>query len=364
MDRFRLLVDSDEFMASFVSDLGEARQRVFTEVMTFEADTAGLRFAEALRSTRAPDVRLLVDSYIELMISDRLVGSRAGRKDPALQAESRATFDLLHRLASEGVATRIGNPLGRLNLALPSRNHKKLYLLDDEIVYLGGINVSDHNFEWHDIMLRIRDRDLAGFLAGDFESTWSGRPARGRFAVEGIEVHAFDGISNRRDFAAVLDLFERATETIWIESPYLTFPFYDRLRRAARRGVRVTLVAPGRNNKPLLDRYTRWETGRSGIELRLLDTAMTHVKACLIDSRHLLLGSCNFDYLSSTVQQEYVAVVTDPTVIRSFKDRVVTIDTKRSTAVAPRFEWSGRPIYWALQAAGRTAAAVCRLARN
>jgi hypothetical protein len=45
---------------------------------------------------------------------------------------------------------------------------KKLALVDGRVAYLGGINFSEHNFAWHDMMFRFEDAGLAGFLASRF----------------------------------------------------------------------------------------------------------------------------------------------------------------------------------------------------
>src|SRR6185369_1589699 len=112
-----------------------------------------------------------------------------------------------------------------------------------------------------------------------------------------------DGRHNRRAFQRVLELIDRAQRRVFVESPYITFPFYERLRAAAFRGVEVRIVTPGQNNWRLFRNYARLESARSGIDLRLYRGGMSHLKSMLIDDDYLIAGSSNFDYLSYRLYQ-------------------------------------------------------------
>jgi cardiolipin synthase len=237
---------------------------------------------------------------------------------------------MIERLEAGGVGVLLANPSGPITIHFLFRNHKKLAVIDDRISYIGGINYSDHNFEWHDMMLRIEDEGVARFLAEDFDATWSGisHTAPGRF--DGIEIHRFDGRHNRKGFEPVLDLIRGARDNVTIVSPYITYPFFGALNEAHKRGVKVTLIAPDNNNWNVLWEYVVWETTKSGIELMLYEGPMSHLKAMLIDDQYLVLGSSNFDFLSYCHLQEIVGVVTAPEVIADFKSRIIEPDLMRS----------------------------------
>jgi len=227
-------------------------------------------------------------------------------------------------------------PMGLLFRRLPARDHKKIVLIDDRIAYIGGINFSDHNFAWHDLMLRIEEPRLARFLEEDFLVTWSGSDRAGSLKLPGFELHALDGKGNRAVFAGVLDLLDGAREEIFLECPYVTPPFSQRLEAAARRGVRVVVVTPERHNWPLVRDALLCQAARSPLEVRLYPDRMTHVKALLVDGRRLVLGSANYDVWSYRWQKEYLAVITDPAVVEAFRTRVAAPDQARSVpAVGP-----------------------------
>ena len=328
--RIRLLVDSGEFCRRLKEDVDAARGYVFAQALSFEGDAAGQGMAELLLSCGAPDRRVLIDSFTRHVVNDRFLWTPRNLLDRGLRAEARETRRMIDRLRSRGVAVRFTNPAGPLFMRFPARNHKKLVAIDGRVAYLGGINFSDHNFLWHDLMLRIEDPDLVGFLREDFESTWNGRHRKARQAFPGIVLHSLDGASNEDAFAPVLALIDGARVSLYVECPYLTSPFCGRLAEARRRGVAVTVVTPERNNWGLCRDAMVWHAARSGFDVRFYRDRMTHMKAMLVDGRVLVVGSANFDVWSYRFQQEFLACVTDGKVIEDFRKRVMEEDLRRS----------------------------------
>src|SRR5262249_49679413 len=158
----------------------------------------------------------------------------------------------------------------------------KLVVVDERVAYLGGINFSDHNFAWHDLMVRFEDFGVARFLADDFLATWEGRDRACSFQGPGLTLHALDGRRNEAAFDGVLELLAGAREEIFVECPYVTDPFCRELQRASRRGVQVTVLMPELHNFPLLREGMRRAAAESSIELRLYPDRMTHMKALLV----------------------------------------------------------------------------------
>lgn len=325
-----VLVGSDDFFARLREDIRGARNNVYIQAMTFEADAAGLSICKELRRSPATDIRVLVDEYIRLVMSDSCVFAPSSFFNRALRKESRETRELFADLNREGIQVRMTNPLGFMFARLMARNHKKLVVIDDDIAYIGGINFSDHNFKWHDMMLRIEQSDIASYLKNDFISTWSGVNQKNESSFPGFDFHQLDGRNNEESFESIFRLIDGAEDSIMIESPYLSFPFYQKLRQAVERGVAVRLILPEQNNKAIMQRYNLWEARRSGISLRLLQQRMTHLKAMLIDGNKLIVGSSNFDYVSYRSLQELVVVIHDPATIASFNELVFQPDWQAS----------------------------------
>jgi len=318
VSRFELLVGAEAFLARAKRDLATARRRVLVQAMTFEGDAAGQSVAAAIMVSPALDRRVLVDDYTRHVINDRFL---ALSRDPALHAEAAATSAMFARLVAEGIAVRVTNPVGRNPLRYPLRNHKKLLVIDDS-AYLGGINFSDHNFAWHDLMVRIADPAVAEWCAAGFEADWTGSPQPRTAAVSGTELVDATGQGNPAAFAPVIAALSSARRSLEVVSAYPTFPFVDAMAVSARNGAAVTLYTPRPNNKPIVRDYLLAVAGRSGIELRLTPM-MTHAKAALIDGEVLVLGSSNFDFVSNRTNSEYVAIIRDAGLVAAFEAEVL-----------------------------------------
>src|SRR5258707_15241940 len=328
-----LLVNYNEFWTRLSEDLRAAQRSVLVQTFALEGDAVGKQLTVALLASRATDKRVLADSFTRVVLSDRFRYSPVNFFDEELRHEARETAAMMDELEGHGVEIRFTNPYGFSPRRLLSRNHKKLIVLDDTTSYIGGINFSEHNAGWHDMMLRIEDGAVASFLRDDFLTTWDGRDRVAQQRFDGIELFTADGRANRAAFQRVLDLIDDARKSIFVESPYITFPFYERLRAATGRGVTVKIVTPEQNNWPGFANYARLESACSEIDLRLFQGGMSHLKAMLIDGEHLIAGSSNFDYLSYRVHQELLAVITDPEIVGDFSRRVMAPDLANARSV-------------------------------
>jgi cardiolipin synthase len=341
--RLELLQDAREFWPRAEADIRAARRRVLVQTLSHEGDSAGQSLAKALHASCAPDRRLLVDSFTRHVVSDRFLHSPANRFDAGLRAEVRATREMLSGLERAGVPVRFTSPPGPLLLRFPARDHRKLVLVDDRVAYIGGINFSEHNFAWRDLMLRIEDESAARFFAADFLRTFRGRPRASLLRLPGLELHALDGRGNQQRFAeSVFPLIDRARARIEVEAPYLTSPFLDRLVDAAKRGVAVTVLTPEANNFQLVRDLLSWPKATPGLAVRLYRGRMTHLKAMLIDAEALVLGSANFDIWSYHFQGEYLAVVREPELVRDFERRILAQGMAGSRPLSePSSAWRG-----------------------
>ncbi|HEY2734502.1 MAG TPA: phospholipase D-like domain-containing protein, partial [Polyangiales bacterium] len=287
MARFELLVGSEAFWKRAREDIARARERVLVQAMTFEGDRTGVAVAAAIEASGAPLRRVLVDSYSRYVVSDKFVFSPLARRDRAFRDEVRETFDMFRRLERQGAGVVFTNPIGPFGIRIAARNHKKLLVMDD-VAYLGGINFSDHNFAWHDLMLRCEDRAIADHLSLDFDRTFDRKERPYEASFPGIDIYSLSGAGNDLLFARLVERIDRARERIDVFSPYLTFPFAEVLARARKRGVAVRLFTPQANNKGIVRDYLLWAAERFSFEV-LLYARMSHLKAMLIDDRELVL---------------------------------------------------------------------------
>ena len=325
-----ILVDADEFWQRLSADMAAAKEQCYIQTMSYEGDATGQMVGQALIDSPAKDKRLIADDfYVRGKVSDKWLRSPFNILNREVRRERAATLALFDRMRSLGIGVTIRNPQGVIHQNFFNRNHKKIYACDD-VVYVGGINVSDHNFEWHDMMVRIDDAAVSEFLKGDFRASFEGKDLNTSQVIGDVEVFRFDGRTNRKTWQPIFDMIAGAKESIEVISPYITMPFYDYLRVAKRNGVRIRVIAPEHNNYKSFQQYTEWESIRNDMDLRMYTKSMSHLKAMLIDDEALIVGSSNFDKMSVVFMQELVVVIRNKSVIEEFKRKVLEPDLEHT----------------------------------
>lgn len=333
--RVELLLGAGEFWTRLKADIESARHQAWVQTFTFEGDRAGTALARALERSEATDRRLLVDGYSLMYHNDRMIAgpawlSRSFRREVLL------THRWVGRLRRGGVGVRFGSPLGPSPVRLIRRNHKKVAVIDDRVAYLGGINFSDHNFAWHDMMFRVESDELAHLLAADFLGCWSGKAESFDRSVGPLRVIGVNGRGNRAMFAPVIQAMTEARETIDVVSAYLSHPFTDHLAHAVRRGVRVRVLTPSENNKSNLARHVLECAARHGFRVLRYHGGMNHMKAMLIDREVLIAGSSNFDFMSYHILEELLVLTRHRHAVDAYRSLVWDLDLATSRPVTPR----------------------------
>ncbi|MEM8924269.1 MAG: phosphatidylserine/phosphatidylglycerophosphate/cardiolipin synthase family protein [Actinomycetota bacterium] len=301
-DTFTLL-STEAFAVDLLRRINEARHRVSIQLMTFDGDEAGLPVADALlaAAARGVDVRLAVDCFALRYVSDE----RTNRS--AVRAEFATTTAMYRRLADGGVDLRFTSPNGPFALYALARNHKKLFVIDNR-AYLGGINVSDHNYAWHDFMVAITDQALVDAVVEDFEHTMAGERVRVDKPIltnEAIEETFDEMVSSARD-------------RLVVGSPYAIDRQLAKLIERSPARSKTAIVA-AENNFLFLDLITPYLLHRlasSGVELSTYAN-FSHAKFVLADDR-LLIGSSNYGRHSFWCNQEIGLVIDDTDFIERF----------------------------------------------
>ncbi|HKK09165.1 MAG TPA: cardiolipin synthase [Gemmatimonadota bacterium] len=361
-NRARLLVDGDEFYPALHEAIREAERTVHLQTFIYAADDSGRALRELLarRAGEGVTVRLLYDRF----------GSARAHVTRFLEPARRAGVQV--RSISQA------NPLkGRFQINL--RNHRKVAVVDGRVGFVGGINVSDRNTSGdgggapiRDYHVRLEGPAVADLQLG-FAEDWlfaTGQPAESLLGpdclpalepagealvqvVPGGPESAGRGLAEAF-FAAIV----AAEESIDIVTPYFVpdEPLIRALRYAARRGVGVRLVVPGRNN--------HWYTGfaarslygpllEAGVRVFERRPPFMHAKAMVVDGVYAMLGSANLDYRSLHLNFETNVEIVDPGFVGTVARQVqVEVDASREIT---REAYASRPL------TRRLAENVCRL---
>jgi len=214
-----------------------------------------------------------------------------------------------------------------------SVDHSKLYLVDGNRAWLGGMNLGrEYRFEWHDLMIEVAGPVVTslerGFrrhwahegLLGDLGYTLASAAQRSEPRTPSgtnawIKVRLLPTRTLWKPFsAAVQESLRKAQNYVFLENPYL----FDRrvirgLVRARKRGVDVRVILPrvndfrvGRRSNLVIANYLQSQ----GVRVYFYP-GMTHVKALLVDD-WACLGSGNLNHLSLRLCQEENLATSDP----------------------------------------------------
>jgi len=277
-----LLDGGAEAYPRMLEAIESATRRVHLEVYTFEREGVGSSFVAALTAAaqRGVEVKVIVDGW----------GSM-GESGPL-----RAT------LRAAGARAHIYNPLTSIFTGRAWRNHRKILLVDDQVAFIGGINIGDDYLGaddepgWADLVLELRGEICtqlgAKLQAGNVDL--SSGPVR-------ILLSGFGG--GRRLRKRYLRALKQAKQQVVLAHAYFLPDrgFMRALQQTAKRGVSVQLLLAGRSDVA----FARAATMRlyryflkGGVRIHELTGSTLHAKAAVVDGKRLLMGSFNLDPLS------------------------------------------------------------------
>ena len=302
----------EELFEECLRDMENAHRSIFMAFFIMRDGLLWERFHKILtrKAAEGVEIRLLIDDAGTMFsVSDEMVRT----------------------LRKEGIDVRLFNPTRRYlnNLYLNYRNHQKYIIIDSNIGYTGGVNLSDEyaNYSsplgyWKDSGIRLIGRGVFCMTTA-FIALWdltvkklSDSYDRYRPTIEAETdgfCHVFyDGPFNNPKNPAegtIMRMIETAHSSLLIATPYLAVSpeFVHTICRVARSGVRVALLVPYQ-----LDHWYVFEVTRSyflslmeaGVEIYRFSPGMQHAKMIAVDETHALVSSINLDNRSFYIQYE------------------------------------------------------------
>jgi len=300
----------EEAYPEMLEAIRSAKRSVTLESYIFDWDEIGRSFVDALDEVakRGVSVHVLVDGVGALGSF-----SRMGRLLLASGAEVASFFPLRF-------------PLGRLRINL--RNHRKVLVVDGQIGFTGGMNISQrhvggvaHPARAEDLHFKLRGPIVAE-LQHTFVEGW--RVATGKilsgdryFAqLEQVGDVLCRGVVSGpdEDFESIHVIIRAALATAQ-ERAYLVTPYFvptpslvSAMAITGMRGVDVKLILPGTLDLPYMkwatDSYL-WQVLQHGIEVYRLPPPFRHTKLMVVDDQWTFIGSANLDRRSFRLNFEF-----------------------------------------------------------
>lgn len=299
-NRIVLLENGDASFPAMLEAIRAAASSVHMETFIFSNDEIGEQFVDALeeRARAGIQVRLLLDA----------VGSSDFGDDNKKRLEAAGAH-------VEFVKPVKLNKLRKVHL----RTHRKVLILDGKSAFTGGICIddawqgnADRPDRWRETMIRVdgpvvRQMQVA-FSRAWFESTGnllSDKTLYPPIAAEGEQLCQLADVNpegfNRTARLLYLVALESTQHQIDITNSYFVpdSSLQRALERAARRGVKVRLLLPGRHTDsgPVRHAGRRYYSDllKAGIEIYEYQPAQLHAKTFVVDKLWASVGSTNLD---------------------------------------------------------------------
>jgi cardiolipin synthase len=313
-NRVELLNNGDEIFPAMLRAIRDAKASIDLESYIFKADRTGQVFGEALidAARRGVEARVLVDGKGGL--------SRA----------------LLDRMRQAGVDARVYHPIRLWTLIrIGQRTHRKILVVDGAVCFTGGAGIADEWLgnarnprEWREVQVRAAG-PVAAQMQAIFSEDWTyttgeilagekfypALHAAGDMPAQAIKVSRGDvsSLAKMLYYMAV----QSAAVSIHIQNAYFLPDEQMRaaLIQAARRGVDVRVMVPGRHsNVPPVRMASRHHYGElllGGVKIYEYEGTMLHQKTAVVDGVFSTIGSINFDALSMKENAEESLAVYD-----------------------------------------------------
>ncbi|MDE5893456.1 MAG: cardiolipin synthase [Acetatifactor sp.] len=314
-----IYTDGNAKFDALIEDMRQAEKYIHMEYYIIKNDVVFQRIIEVLKEKAAQgvEVRILFDS-----MGCRTVKNRFWKELNSCGIQTAEFFPAL---------------LGRLQLRVNYRNHRKIVIIDDKVGYVGGFNVGkeyiglDENFgHWRDTHLRIQGGAISG-LQLRFILDWNYAAEQNLFAnghyledvrpvrqgcskIQIISSGPDNTLKQIRD--NYLQLIHKARYRISIQTPYFIpdESMMSALLIAIRSGVEVRIMIPCKPDHPFVYWATYSYVGdmvMAGAKCYTYENGFLHSKGLVVDDEVFCYGTANMDIRSFSLNFEVNAVVYD-----------------------------------------------------
>jgi len=348
-NQFELLENGEEFFPAVFEAIRGARQEVLLETFILFDDKIGRALHAALldAARRGVEVHVLVDGFGSPDLPDAFIAE----------------------LVQAGVHFRVFDPGGRRlfgqRLNVLRRMHRKIVVVDGELGFIGGINYSaDHVADFgpqakQDWAVRVRGPIVAHMhrfarraVLTKEERRRAQRAPLAQLPAAGSADAIFVTRDNEQHTTAIerhyLIALRAARERVVIANAYF-FPGWRlvrALRRAARRGVQVSLILQGEPDMPIVKTAANLlydHLLRAGVRVYEYCDRPLHGKVALVDDEWSTVGSSNLDPLSLSLNLEANVVIRDRAFNALLHQRLQKLmcDSCNEVTPEPQGAWEG-----------------------
>lgn len=349
----RILVNGENKFPDVLKAIESARNHIHIEYYIYDDDETGRMVTDALirKAKEGVTIRFMYDDF----------GSQSIRKKMVKQLkEANIKVYPFYKIKLILLANRINY-----------RNHRKIIVIDGQVAYVGGINVSDRyvNNEkkqdvfWRDTHLRIEGPGVR-YLQYIFLCDWNFCskevvlpdknlfPPPSSLPVFGKKVVQIAASGPDSDIPTILYSMLQgitlAENELLIATPYFIpgESITDSLMSAALGGVTVKLLVPGKSDSAFVNAAARSHYSNllnAGVEVYMYRKGFLHSKTMVIDRKVSIVGTANLDYRSFDLNFEVNAIVYDSELSEELAQ--IFFEDLKEAEQLDQEKWDSRPAH-------------------
>ncbi len=335
--QIKMMSDPFKYYSAIIKDIQEAQKYIYIELYRFTSDPIGVRFRDNLvrKAKEGVKVKLLIDSWA-----------------------ASSTYSFFSELVEAGGELKFFKKV-RLSWDTFTKNHRrdhrKIFVFDDQITYIGSGNIAGYSLNWRESMFRIK-----GGIAKKFKEIIDQNfEIYKKFFYDKIEYTKsikYKDYEILRDVPSIiyqpiqrklLSLINEAKKEILIETPYFLpgSNLRKALMEASSRGVKVKVVIPKKSDVSIMDilssRYFG-ELSKQNIKIYFYLPQALHAKLFMVDREVFVIGSANFDYRSFRYQHEICLLGKNKSLIRQIINH--SNETLKDSEPFDYNKWLNRPM--------------------
>lgn len=336
MDSFKIIQKNRELYKEMLHDIRNAKKYIYLETYIFDNDKIGKTFKEELlrKTVEGLDIKILLDDY----------GCSIGPKYFQDLSDNGAKVLFFRKLKISFRLIKINN----------HRNHRKLLIIDDRIIYLGSSNISHKTINWLELNIKIKGR-IATVFKKIFLQNFKIYNKKIFNKKKHTEIIKYKCLEIIRDVPSIrirnfrrkkIELIKKAQKEIIIETPYFIPEalLVRKIKKALKKGVKVTLLVPKKSDVKIVDIVSKkylFLLHKLGVNIMLYKQNVLHSKLIIADDKYFLFGSTNIDPRSLSLQFEINLYGENKEIVYHLKDHI-----KNALCYSENYnplEWAKRP---------------------
>ncbi|AEC45753.1 Cardiolipin synthase (plasmid) [Mesomycoplasma hyorhinis] len=353
----QLISDGHQFFQQIFQDIKNAQKFIFIDTYIIKNDFIWKQLKTLLieKAKQGIKIRMILDSF------------------GILRVNSKDWIELRKNKIQIIFYNKIFLPFFSANSFY--RNHKKIYLIDGEKVYIGGNNISeeyagfsvDYGY-WMDVNLKIQGKMVQNFCY-NFLFNWNNwsyskkkKADLSICKVDFSKVENENSLVNEENIGTIIESGPVTNESIieglilkqiyfakkkiQIFSPYFspTHKIISALKQVILAGIKVEIYIPGRNDKKfigIINSFFAKELQNEGAKVFFFKNIFFHGKSLIIDESIGIIGTLNFDTRSLYSQYEVNVFFTGQTIdsFLNYIDKYKKLEIIQRKKINKKYSW-------------------------